>query len=119
MSGDAVLVRRDGTVATVIMNRPEKLNAFNDDLRDGMLDVLPRTLADESVRVVVLTGAGRAFCSGADIGYMQGLLEKKDWKSAEALVEAGRVFVTAIRESPKPVVASVNGAAAGGGANLA
>ena len=116
---EPVLVRRDGSVATVAMNRPEKLNAFTDDLRDAMLAALPQALADESVRVVVVTGAGRAFCAGADIGYMQGLLEKKDWKAAEALVEAGRAMVTAIREAPKPVIASVNGAAAGGGANLA
>jgi len=116
---EAVVVRRDGPVATVVMNRPEKLNAFNDDLRDAMIAALPRVLADDAIRVVVLTGAGRAFCAGADIGYMQGLLEKKDWKTAEALVEAGRVMVTAIRESDKPVIASVNGPSAGGGANLA
>jgi len=116
---DAVLVHRENAVATVVLNRPEKLNAFNDELRDAMVATLPPVLADDSVRVVVITGAGRAFCAGADIGYMQGLLETKNWKSAEALVESGRIVVTSIRESSKPVIACVNGPAAGGGANLA
>ena len=118
-SAGPVVVTRDGAIATVTLNRPEKLNAFDGELRDAMAARLPSVLADESVRVVVITGAGRAFCAGADIGYMKRLLEKKDWDAAEALVETGRTLVTAIRESSKPVIASINGAAAGGGANLA
>jgi len=114
-----VLVTRDGSVATVTLNRPEKLNAFDGELRTEMVRRLPEVIQDDSVRVVVITGAGRAFCAGADIGYMRGLLETGDWRAAEELVEAGRVLVTAIRECSKPVIACVNGPAAGGGANLA
>ena len=116
---DPVIVKRDGPVATVVLNRPEKLNAFDGALRDGMTSLLPEVLVDPQILVVVITGAGRAFCAGADIGYMRGLLQSGDWATAEALVEAGRTLVTAIRQSAKPVIASVNGPAAGGGANLA
>jgi 2-(1,2-epoxy-1,2-dihydrophenyl)acetyl-CoA isomerase len=118
-SASPVVVTRHDAIAIVTLNRPDKLNAFDGELRREMLEQLPAVLRDDAVRVVVITGAGRAFCAGADIGYMRGLLETKDWKSAEALVDTGRTLVTAIRESTKPVIASINGAAAGGGANLA
>ena len=75
--------------------------------------------ATTSVRVIVLTGAGRGVLRGADVGYMAELVKTRDVESMAALVEAGRRVVTAIRDSSKPVIASVNGVAAGGGANLA
>jgi enoyl-CoA hydratase/carnithine racemase len=68
---------------------------------------------------VVLTGAGRGFCAGADISYLQTLREREDARALGELVDAGRQIATMIRESPKPVIAAVNGPAAGGGANLA
>jgi enoyl-CoA hydratase/carnithine racemase len=114
-----VLVHRDGPVGTLVLNRPDKLNALNAELRREMVSALTQLIRDDTVRIVVITGAGRAFCAGADIGYMQGLLRDGDWDSAKALVEAGSALVTLIREAPKPVIASVNGPAAGGGANLA
>ncbi|MBI4499668.1 MAG: enoyl-CoA hydratase [Gemmatimonadetes bacterium] len=114
-----VLVTYESLVATVTLNRPDKLNAINRELHEDMVAALTQVTGDRDVRVIVITGAGRAFCAGADIGYMRELLETDNRKSAEALVEAGRALVTAIRESPKAVIASVNGPAAGGGANLA
>jgi 2-(1,2-epoxy-1,2-dihydrophenyl)acetyl-CoA isomerase len=75
--------------------------------------------ADEAVRVIVITGAGRAFCAGADIGYMKELTASGDVAAFRGLVEAGREVVTVIRSTLKPVIASVNGPAAGGGANMA
>ena len=74
---------------------------------------------DERVRVLVITGAGRAFCAGADVGYLHDLISQKDWKSARDLVEVGSSVVSTIASLPKPVIAAVNGPAAGGGANLA
>src|SRR3989338_8540547 len=77
-------------------------------------------LAEASdVRVIVVSGAGRAFCAGADIEYMERLVEANDLEAARALIDAGGEIVTTIRNTPKPVIASVNGPAAGGGANLA
>jgi enoyl-CoA hydratase/carnithine racemase len=119
MSYEHILVNRDGAVGTVTINRPDKLNAFAGRMRQDAAAALHELGRDPAIRVIVVTGAGRAFCAGADIAYMKSLLESGDTEAFTALVEAGRAVVTAIREAPKPVIASVNGAAAGGGANLA
>lgn len=114
-----VLVEWDGPVGILTLNRPEKLNALIGSMRDEIADGLARLGADEAVRAVVVTGAGRAFCAGADVGYLQRLIETDALDEATALVEAGRRVVGAIRDMPKPVIAALNGPAAGGGANLA
>ena len=88
-------------------------------MRQEVVQAVEVMAAHPGVRAVVITGAGRAFCAGADIGYMVDLIQRHDTEAFRALVEAGRAAVTAIRHTPKPVIASVNGAAAGGGANLA
>ena len=116
---DLVLLHRESGVGTVTLNRPDKLNAVDDVMRKAMVTALKDMTADKSIRVIVLTGAGRAFCAGGDIDHMRRLVVERDWKAGKALVETGRSLVMAIRKSPKPVIASVNGAAAGGGANLA
>jgi 2-(1,2-epoxy-1,2-dihydrophenyl)acetyl-CoA isomerase len=114
-----VLVDRGDGIGTVTLNRPDKLNAFAGRMRQELAEAVCLLADDANVRVLVITGAGRAFCAGADIGYMKQLIETRDLDNARALVEAGRAVVTTIRKAPKPVIASVNGAAAGGGANLA
>ena len=114
-----ILLRHDGPVGTLMLNRPDKLNAFAGTMRREIADALEELEADATVRAIVITGAGRGFCAGADIGYMAELIDRKDEMSMAALVEAGRRVVTTIRRSSKPVIASLNGVAAGGGANLA
>ena len=119
MTFEQVLVERAEGIGTLTLNRPEKLNAFAGRMRQEVADALDRLEKDDSVRVIVITGAGRGFCAGGDVAYMADLVERRDIEAMAALVDAGRHVVTTIRQSRKPVIASVNGVAAGGGANLA
>jgi 2-(1,2-epoxy-1,2-dihydrophenyl)acetyl-CoA isomerase len=118
-NGPHVLVEADGAVSTLTLNRPEKLNSFVGTMRDELTAALDELGADRSVRAIIVTGAGRAFCAGADVTYLTRLIESGNIDEATALVEAGRRVVTAVRSMSKPVLAAINGAAAGGGANLA
>ena len=106
-------------VATITLNRPDKLNAFTGTMREELLDALRACESDEGVRVVVITGAGRAFCAGGDVEYMASLQQSGDLASFRKLLDAGRDVILQIASMPKPVIASVNGVAAGAGCNLA
>ena len=114
-----ILLDRSDGVGTLTLNRPDKLNAFAGTMRHELAEGLLELEKDPAVRVVVITGAGRGFCAGADVGYMAQLVEARDTTAMAALVEAGRRVVLTMRESAKPVIGSINGVAAGGGANLA
>jgi 2-(1,2-epoxy-1,2-dihydrophenyl)acetyl-CoA isomerase len=106
-------------VATITLNRPEKLNAFTGTMREELAETLRACESDASVRVVVLTGAGRAFCAGGDVEYMSGLQRNGDVPSFRKLLDAGREVILQIATMPKPVIAAINGIAAGAGCNLA
>src|SRR5947209_11769917 len=106
-------------ITTITLDRPEKLNAFSGTMREDLLAALRTAADDRDCRVVIITGAGRAFCAGGDVEYMSGLQKKGDVESFRKLLNAGRDVVTQIAEMPKPVIASVNGIAAGAGCNLA
>src|SRR6184192_1816677 len=110
--------KHDG-VAVLIMNRPDRLNALNNELTTALNDALGRIAADESVRVVVLTGAGRAFCAGGDLALIGKGRETGQTQSLEPLLRAGMQAVLKMRIMPQPVIAAVNGAAAGAGMNIA
>jgi 2-(1,2-epoxy-1,2-dihydrophenyl)acetyl-CoA isomerase len=114
-----ILTETADGIGTLTLNRPDKLNAFAGRMRQELADGVAQMASDDGVRCLVITGAGRAFCAGADIGYMTTLMADGDEGAFAELVEAGRKAVTAIRTVPKPVIASLNGPAAGGGANLA
>ncbi|MEA2164616.1 MAG: 2-(1,2-epoxy,2-dihydrophenyl)acetyl-CoA isomerase [Thermoanaerobaculia bacterium] len=106
-------------ITTITLDRPEKLNAFSGTMREDLVAALRAAGDDPTCRVVVITGAGRAFCAGGDVDYMAGLQKEGDVARFLKLLDAGRDVVTQIAEMAKPVIASVNGIAAGAGCNLA
>lgn len=116
---ELVLHERTGAVATVTLNRPAALNAVYGDVFRQLLSHLAAIDADTSVRVVVLAGAGRAFCAGGDIDFMSGLQKARDVESFRTLLDAGRDVILQIVSMRAPVIASINGVAAGAGCNLA
>lgn len=109
---------RDG-VATLILNRPHKLNALNDALGRALVETLNRAAADSAVRAVVITGAGRGFCAGGDLNMLREARDRGDESVLENVLRAGKQIVLALAGMRKPVLAAVNGPAAGAGCNLA
>jgi 2-(1,2-epoxy-1,2-dihydrophenyl)acetyl-CoA isomerase len=118
-AGTVLLETRHDAIAVLVMNRPDRLNALNTKLVATLNDVLDRIAADESVRVVVLTGAGRAFCAGGDLSLIGEGRATGQTQQLESLLIAGTQVVSKMRTMPQPVIAAVNGAAAGAGMNLA
>ena len=106
-------------VATLTLNRPERLNALSTPILDGLLEALPRLARDDAVGAIVLTGAGRAFCAGGDVKRMaEGSVEPSVDEAVTRL--RGRMEVSRLlHEIPKPTIAMVNGAAAGAGLAIA
>ena len=100
------------SVATITLNRPEKLNALIGTMREDLLEALRACENDAEVRVVVITGAGRAFCAGGDVDFMSGLQQRGDLTAFRALLDAGQEVILQIASMAKPVIASVNGVAA-------
>lgn len=106
-------------VATLTFNRPEVKNAFNDTMREQLLGHLEEFAGDASVRCIVLTGAGDAFCAGGDIASMADLQASGDTTVVAGRIQVASQVVQLIRRMPQPVIAAIHGPAAGGGMNLA
>jgi len=110
--------QRDG-IATITLNRPDRLNAITFEVYHELTDFFAKLGAEKDVRVVIITGAGRAFCSGGDVIDIIGELQGRD---AEGLLEFTRLTCDLIRNMralPKPIIASLNGTTAGAGACIA
>jgi 2-(1,2-epoxy-1,2-dihydrophenyl)acetyl-CoA isomerase len=106
-------------VATLTFNRPERLNALSRPIMQGLLDGLPRLAGDPSVKVVVLTGVGRAFCAGGDVKDMAQGGERRSAAEATTHLRSRMEVSRILHELPKPTIAMINGPAAGAGLALA
>lgn len=116
MEEKTVLLERSESIATIKLNRPNALNSLNQTLVDELEAALNSLKDDSSIRVIVLTGNGRAFCAGGDLNYLESIAGTP---AARAFVAQVGNLVAAIMDMPKPVIAMVNGVAAGAGFNLA
>jgi 2-(1,2-epoxy-1,2-dihydrophenyl)acetyl-CoA isomerase len=117
-SHETIDLTTDGPAARILLNRPDALNAWNEQFGRDLLDAVETTSKDESVRAVLITGAGRGFSSGADL--------KESRSDGDGLPDLGKrlkdlyhPIIVGIREAPKPFVAAVNGPAVGIGCSLA
>ena len=119
MTPDPLLVRTDGAVRTLTFNRPAAFNSFDLALKDATLEALTQAAADPAVRALVLTGSGRAFCAGQDLKEHLALVEADDPRIASTVGDFYNPAILLITTMHKPVIAAVNGAAAGAGAAFA
>ncbi|MGP3972927.1 enoyl-CoA hydratase-related protein [Streptomyces sp. 8N114] len=116
---DTVRYEVNEGLATVTLNRPDAMNALNDEIKVALRDTLRRAVADEGVRAVLLTGSGRAFCVGQDLKEHTSSLEQSGGDALNTVEEHYNPITLALAGMPKPVVAGVNGVAAGAGAGFA
>lgn len=112
-----LLIGREDEVLTLTLNRPARLNALSNDMREGLLQALRDELVQPTARAVVIAGAGRGFCSGADLD-PEAILARRG-KVGRQMTAGINPIVRLLRESPVPVIAAVNGPAAGVGFSLA
>ncbi|HEY0168134.1 MAG TPA: enoyl-CoA hydratase-related protein [Jatrophihabitans sp.] len=115
---DVLLIDRADGVATLTMNRPESMNSLSTELKDALVQALADVGTDDTVRAVVLTGSGRGFCVGQDLSEHIQLLEAGDPAPLRTVVEHYNPIALSLAQMPKPVIAAVNGTAAGAGASF-
>jgi 2-(1,2-epoxy-1,2-dihydrophenyl)acetyl-CoA isomerase len=114
-----VVIEREAAVTTITLNRPDAMNAFDAVMASTLANAMQAAAADDECRVIVLTGAGRAFCAGADLHQLKDIVTNRDRVRARELVTGGARVIQMIVSAGKPVIAAINGPAAGGGASLA
>ncbi|TXJ08885.1 MAG: crotonase/enoyl-CoA hydratase family protein [Afipia sp.] len=114
----SVLMSVDDSIATLTLNRPEKLNALNYDLIDTFQQHLDAIERDDSIRIVILTGTGKAFSAGADIAGFSSSVKAGVTIAMREFVGRGQAFTKRVENFPKPIIAAVNGLAFGGGCEV-
>jgi 2-(1,2-epoxy-1,2-dihydrophenyl)acetyl-CoA isomerase len=116
---DSVLVDRADGVATITLNRPASMNSLTVEMKESLISALRQVRDDPAVRAVVLTGAGRGFCVGQDLREHADMLATGDPSPLQTVRDHYNPIALGVAQLPKPVVAAVNGMAAGAGASLA
>ncbi len=119
MSRESVLLDKKNHIASITLNRPDQMNAFSGLMRQEIAEVVETICGDSDVRVIIITGAGKAFCVGGDVKEFASGRSKGLENTASNERPAMSKIVLALNRVEKPVVAAVNGAAVGGGVNLA
>src|SRR6266446_492383 len=114
-----LLISQDNSVLTITMNRPEVLNAFNDTMLGEMNEAIEAAAQDDTVRCIVITGAGRGFGSGQDLKALAAVRSSTETGKVSEHLQKYHRLINAIRHMPKPVIAAVRGVAAGISCNLA
>lgn len=118
MGHEQIAVTTEGAARVVTMSRPERLNAFTDRMRDELIDALEAADADDAVRAVIVTGAGRAFCAGQDLNAGAATFDQSEAGPDGARADTGGTVTLRIARMRKPVIAAVNGVAVGIGATM-
>jgi 2-(1,2-epoxy-1,2-dihydrophenyl)acetyl-CoA isomerase len=118
-SHETVDLTTDGPAARILLNRPEALNAWNEQFGRDLLDAVTTVAEDDTLRALLITGAGRGFSSGADLKEQRSTTDDGVPDLSARLKEVYHPIITGLREMPKPVVAAVNGPAVGIGCSLA
>lgn len=115
---ETVLLEVDEQVATITLNRPQKLNAFTDEMLFALIERIDQCEQDPEVRAVILTGNGRGFCAGGDVSAMGAEADNRPLTTKNHVSEAIQAFPKRMASFNKPIIAAVNGVAAGGGMDL-
>jgi 2-(1,2-epoxy-1,2-dihydrophenyl)acetyl-CoA isomerase len=118
-AGGTILVASNGGLTTLTLNRPDKLNSFNEAMHAELRTALEHCAADQGCRSILLTGAGRAFCAGQDLSDRAMSADEEPPDLGDTLDRLYNPLIQLVRTLEKPVVCAVNGVAAGAGANLA
>jgi len=118
-SHETIDLTTDGPAARILLNRPDALNAWNEQFGNDLRDAVSTVTGDDSIRAVLITGAGRGFSSGADLKEQRGADDGGLPDLSARLKEIYHPIITDLREMPKPVVSAVNGPAVGIGCSLA
>ncbi len=116
MNEKTVLVEASDRICTIVLNRPKKMNAMNQELTLDLLEAFTQVSADEAIHVIILAGAGGNFSTGADMHLLEETHGVHEW--LDGMRRLGQLICT-MREAPQPIIAKLRGAAYGGGSNLA
>ncbi len=114
---NTLLYTNENSICSITLNRPDVFNSFNEEMSAEIIDALKKATKDETVRTVIISGTGKAFCSGQDLKDIKGKLGERSL--GESVLRRYNPMILAIREMPKPVICKLNGVAAGAGASLA